>query len=186
MGTQAHPFVTAAYCLELSPLKKIWGAAKVTPWLEKPHVFTIWLFTEKSADPWPSSIDPWSSSCWAWKMGNCCWQSEGEGWRVFGTFLLKLSPFGVCGLAGSASEGRSIYQVVLEIQNPFLLYGPASAPSATPPSPRPLMYVLVPRPWGLYCPVVSPHSAPASVNSPFRKWSSNRLFVCNIYFLLGP
>lgn len=92
MGTQAHPFVTAAYCLELSPLKKIWGAAKVTPWLEKPHVFTIWLFTEKSADPWPSSIDPWSSSCWAWKMGNCCWQSEGEGWRVLGRFFSSFLP----------------------------------------------------------------------------------------------
>lgn len=57
MGTQAHPFATAVYYLELSALKQIWGAAKVTLWLEKPHVFTIWLFIEKSADLWPSSID---------------------------------------------------------------------------------------------------------------------------------
>lgn len=111
---------------------------------------------------------------------------RGRGMMNFGTFLLKLSPFGVCGLAESASEGHSVYEVVLEIQNPFLLYRPASAPSAAPPSPRLLMSVLVPRPWGLYCPVVSPHSAPVYVNSPFRKWSSSCLFVCNIYFLLGP
>lgn len=85
---------------------------------------------------------------------------RGRGMTDFGMFLLKLSPFGVCGLAESASEGRSVYQVVLEIQNPFFSIGQH-------PLPRPPLQAQ-----GCWCPSLfqgpgdcivlwfPPHSAP--------------------------
>lgn len=76
---------------------------------------------KKSADPWSLSIDPLSSYCWTWQMGSCCWKSEDkeEGLRVIPSLAFSL--WSLCGLAEWASEGHSSYQVVLKIQNAFLL-----------------------------------------------------------------
>lgn len=89
---------------------------------------------KKSADPWLLSIDSLPSCCWTWQMGSCCWKSEEEE-GLWGISSLAFSLWSLCGLAEWASEGHSSYQVVLEIQNPFLLCA-AVCPLPRPSRPR--------------------------------------------------